>query len=428
MEICIAQSNQEKEAIYRLRYDCYVDEMGWQYDSADSAAKSLFDPQDDTGVLYYAVDGSGVIGATIRMDFGADFEIPEKWRNQYRLEDFSGYPDAAFNFSSRLVTLPAWRGTSVVPRMLMKAYEECCRRGTRFSFCYCRPRLIELYERLGFMRYKDNIIESSQGYMCPMVMLNEDAEHLRRVKSPFYRICLAYKPSQETSEWFDQAFPGVHEQAARQICSPEAFWQEWSNAMDSSAVAVLEGMTEEQVRTLLQAGTVLECKAGDILLREGEAGHEMFLILEGMARFTRRKENGSEWQAGLAGKGDAFGEVALVSRSKRTMSVEAITHLKVLVISKEFLQRAMKAMPEIAMRLLYNLSGVLSQKLSDTTQRLQQTLAENEKLAVLMSKQQSGGKVQAEDTVGGQDRTIKVMKKDASMTPQASFPQMKRKS
>ena len=49
------------------------------------------------------------------------------------------------------------------------------------------------------------------------------------------------------------------------------------------------------------------------------------------------------------------------------VAVVAETEMQVLVISQEFLQQAMKALPEVAMRLLYNLNGVLCEKLQKTT-------------------------------------------------------------
>jgi len=427
MEIRIARTEEEKRRIYQLRHRVYVEELGWGYDLPEGQ-EEIHDAEDASAPHYFAQDAQGDVVAAYRLHFGDSFTIPDSWRACYALDSFYKVPDACVSFSGRLVCLPEHRGSSIVPRMLMKAYDDGWKHGVKFSFCFCRPRLVELYERLGFMRYKNNIVDEVSGIGAPMIMLNEDLEHLRRLKSPFQKLCLAHQPSPNTAEWFEKHFPGIRAQTGRQSTSPEEFWQEWSAALDSTSVAVLNGMTEDQVRALLQAGTVLECKAGDTLLREGEAGHEMFLILEGMARFTRRKENGSEWQAGLAGKGDVFGEVALVSRSKRTMSVEAVTQLKVLVISKEFLQRAMKALPEIAMRLLYNLSGVLSQKLSDTTHRLQQTLAENTQLAILASKQQGTTKAPSENLLSGNERTMKVLKQDAALPPQSAFPQMKRKS
>jgi CRP-like cAMP-binding protein len=269
----------------------------------------------------------------------------------------------------------------------MKAYQEGWRRGTKFNFCFCRPRLIELYERLGFIRYKDNILESSQGYMVPMILLNEDAEHLKAVRSPFHKVCAASRHSRQTAEWFEGVFPGVRAGATRQMLAPEDFWNQWAEAMSADHVTLLRGLDTEQLKSLLAAGTVLQCRAGDTLLREGEAGHEMFLILEGMARFSQQKKNGSEAHTGVAGKGEIFGEIALVSKTMRDATVRALTDLQVLVISQDFLNRAMKSLPEIAMRLLYNLSHVLAQKLQHTTHLWQEAVRETEKLAVIAARQ-----------------------------------------
>ncbi len=385
MEIRIAATVDEMELVQRLRYQCYVEELGWQYDQADTGSRMLRDPLDTHGTIYYAEDGGRMV-ATYCVHFAGGFELPEKWRKHYALDHFVDYPESCFSFSSRLVVLPEFRGSTVVPRMLMKAYEEGWRRGTRFNFCFCRPRLIDLYERLGFIRYKDNIMETSQGYMVPMLLLNEDAEHLKAVRSPFLKICQSQRPSDETARWFDKRFPGLRASATRQMLEPEVFWNQWAEAMSADHVTLLRGLGPEQLKTLLSAGTVLRCRAGDTLLREGEAGHEMFLIMEGMARFCQRKQNGSESQIGLAGKGEVIGEIALVSKSKRSASVQAVVDLQVLVISQDFLQRAMKILPEIALKLLFNLSHVLAQKLQATTLQWQDSVRQTETLAIALAR------------------------------------------
>jgi CRP-like cAMP-binding protein len=386
MEIRIATTPEEMEQIHRVRYECYVEEMGWSYDQADTSARELRDPLDAHGVIYYAV-ADGRVVATYCVHFAGGFEIPDKWRAHYDLDQFKDYPETAFSFSSRLVVVPEWRGSTVVPRMLMKAYQEGWKRGTRFNFCYCRPRLVDLYERLGFIRYKDNIMEPAQGYMVPMILLNEDAEHLRRTGSPFQRICSANRHSTQTARWFDERFPGLRASMTQQKLAPDAFWSQWARAMSADQVSLLRSLDTEQLKALLAAGTVLHCRKGDTLLREGEAGHEMFLILAGMARFSRRRENGSETLIGLVGQGEVFGEIALVSKVKRSATVTAMTDLQVLVISQEFLNRAMKCLPETALRLLYNLSNVLAQKLKDTTQAWHEAVRETEKIALFAARQ-----------------------------------------
>jgi GNAT superfamily N-acetyltransferase len=366
MEIRIATTPEEMEQVYRLRYQCYIEELRWKYDLADGKAKELRDSLDGVATIYYAM-ADGRMVATFSAYFAGGFELPVVWRQRYGLDRFAEFPESSFSFSSRLMVLPDFRGSTLVPRILMQAYEEGWRRGTRFNFCWCRPRLIELYERLGFIRYKDNILDPAQGYMAPMVMLNEDAEHLRAVRSPFLKICLAHRPCGEAALWFDTTFPGCRETATQHLLAPEDFWQRWAAAMDSAHVTLLHGLSVEQVRALLAAGTVLRCRAGDTVLREGEAGHEMFLILEGVARISKRDATGAGLSLGTLVAGEVFGEMALVSRVERTASVVAETEMQVLVISQEFLHRAMKALPDIAMRMLYNLNGVLSEKLHKTT-------------------------------------------------------------
>jgi CRP-like cAMP-binding protein len=385
MEIRIATTPEELERVHQLRYQCYIEELGWKYEHADAGARALRDPMDAHGMVYYAED-EGRMVATYCVHFAGGFGLPEKWRSYYALERFADYPESSFSFSSRLMVVPELRGSSVVPRMLMKAYEEGWRRGARFNFCFCRPRLTDLYERLGFMRYKENIMEPAQGYMVPMVLINEDAEHLQAVRSPFLKICLAHRPCSQAARWFDRAFPGVRLSTTRPMLDPKAFWNEWAEAMNAEQVTLLRGFSEEERRALLQAGTVLRCRAGDTLLREGEAGHEMFLVLEGLARFSQAApEGGRESQIGLAGQGEVFGEIALVARTKRSASVQAVTDLQVLVISQEFLHRAMRSRPDLALKLLYNLSHVLAQKLQTTTQQWQDSVKETRRLAEMLA-------------------------------------------
>lgn len=408
MDIRIATTAGEMEQIHRLRYQCYVEELGWNYAQADAKTKELRDPLDEHGTIYYA-EHEGRVVATYCLHFAGGFELPDKWRAHYALDEFKDFSETTFSFSSRLAVAPELRGSTVVPRILMKAYEEGWRRGTRFNFCCCRPRLVDLYERLGFIRYKDNILESAAGYMVPMLLLNEDAQHLKAVRSPFHKICLANHHSAQTARWFDERFPGLRASATRQMLEPEVFWKQWAEAMSTDDVTLLRGLDTEQLKTLQSAGTVLQCRAGDTLLREGEAGHEMFLILEGMARFSKRKDHDGESQIGLAGKGEVFGEIALVSKSKRSASVQAVTDLQVLVISQDFLQRAMKSLPEIALKLLFNLSHVLSQKLQATTQQWQDALHESEKMAVIVTKGQSKRPSQPARPMTGvreQERTV----------------------
>ncbi|MBK8091502.1 MAG: GNAT family N-acetyltransferase [Verrucomicrobiaceae bacterium] len=366
MEIRIATSLEEKQAIYELRYACYVEELGWHYQHADTARHHLRDAADDHATLYYA-ECDGKVIATCRLHFG-DIMIDEVTRERFGLHRFIDHcPPSACAFIFRLVVAPEHRGSTVMIRLLTRCYEDGWRHGIRFSFCWCRPRLVEIYERLGFLRYKENISGTAQGYVTPMVMLNEDAEHLHRVRSPFLRVCRAHTPSMKAAEWFDLTFPEARTSSVRHTVEVDELMRQWSARMQEGDMMLLNGFTPQQTQSLLQAGTVLQLRAGDLIIQENEAGHEMFLVLEGVLSLTCSQIEGGQKEIARLGSGQIFGELALVSKARRNASVQAITNAKVLVISREFLQRAMKALPETAILFLYNLCQVLAGKLRDTT-------------------------------------------------------------
>ena len=63
----LAETEEEKRAVYRLRYDVYVEEMGRYRTVADHENRLLVEPEDETGrIFYYATENGEVVG-TVRI-------------------------------------------------------------------------------------------------------------------------------------------------------------------------------------------------------------------------------------------------------------------------------------------------------------------------------------------------------------------------
>ncbi|MCK4684611.1 MAG: cyclic nucleotide-binding domain-containing protein, partial [Pirellulales bacterium] len=86
----------------------------------------------------------------------------------------------------------------------------------------------------------------------------------------------------------------------------------------------------------------------------------------GVAEAVSRADK-QEYSLAIMSKGQIFGEVAFISKTVRSADVNALTEMKVLVISKGFLMRAMRKQPEISAKVLLNLSLILAQRLRDRT-------------------------------------------------------------
>ena len=73
-------------------------------------------------------------------------------------------------------------------------------------------------------------------------------------------------------------------------------------------------------------------QAGEVVLREGRLGRELFVILEGTATVTRRGRVVNVLHAG-----DYFGELSAIEAAPRSATVTATTDLDVLIIGpREF--------------------------------------------------------------------------------------------
>ena len=62
-DILVAQTEGEREAIYRFRYDVYVEEMGRYRSIADHDRRMLVEPEDATANHVYALADGEVVGA-----------------------------------------------------------------------------------------------------------------------------------------------------------------------------------------------------------------------------------------------------------------------------------------------------------------------------------------------------------------------------
>ncbi|OGQ93734.1 MAG: hypothetical protein A2253_10825, partial [Deltaproteobacteria bacterium RIFOXYA2_FULL_55_11] len=107
---------------------------------------------------------------------------------------------------------------------------------------------------------------------------------------------------------------------------------------------------------------------GETMVRKGEVGNEMYLIISGRAGVT---------DSGPQGKviknlppGEIFGEMAIVEKTVRAADVVALEDVELLGIDDKALERLRKRFPFTAAKLFLNLSRIISGRLRETTEKL----------------------------------------------------------
>jgi predicted RND superfamily exporter protein len=132
---------------------------------------------------------------------------------------------------------------------------------------------------------------------------------------------------------------------------------------------LFEGMSKLQIRRLILMSNMLDAKAGERLIREGDPGDKMYVVINGELSVSRT-HNGKRMDIAKLEPGDIFGELALVSSHPRTADVFAATDAKLLSLDWASLESLRRLSPFISSRLFMNLSKVLGNRLIETTEKM----------------------------------------------------------
>jgi CRP-like cAMP-binding protein len=108
--------------------------------------------------------------------------------------------------------------------------------------------------------------------------------------------------------------------------------------------------TDDQLAEIARIAERLHVQEGEVILREGRLGRELFIILEGTVVVTRDGRIVNEW-----GPGGYFGELAAIEAAPRSATVTATSDLDVLIVGpREF--EAMMDIPGFRNALLVGMS------------------------------------------------------------------------
>lgn len=129
-------------------------------------------------------------------------------------------------------------------------------------------------------------------------------------------------------------------------------------------------MTRMQIKKVILLGHILSVDANAFIIRQGERGRTMYLILEGSVKVEYIAPEGRRVALEQFVEGDIFGEIALVNEVERTANVIATQPTRLLTIDWESLERVRKIYPRLSARLFLNLSRILGTRLAIIDTRL----------------------------------------------------------
>lgn len=115
------------------------------------------------------------------------------------------------------------------------------------------------------------------------------------------------------------------------------------------SVPIFASLAVDQIESLAQAARVLDYGRGEMVIRQGDAGDTLFVIVGGFARVAIRADGGAEKDLARLSPSEVFGEMSLLTGDPRAASVYATEGALVLVaVSKDALLPILTAHPELA--------------------------------------------------------------------------------
>ena len=359
MYIGIAETDEEKRAVYRFRYDVYVEEMGRYQTVADHKQRILYEEVDEQSRIRYAtVDGDVV--ATVRLTWGGDAPFPQRMIDQYGLAPFlAELPASAIAVGERGMVRPDLRGTDLLIQLIGSSFEFANENRIQLAFGDCEPHLLNLYLGLGQRTYsKTNINSLEAGYLIPIVFVVEDIAYLRQLNSPLLPYLRDFGDDARIPDCIQRVFAEGSAVLSRRQTSSASYWGEVHGALselEANRISALDGFTEDEAALCLEKSTIIECQTGDRVLKEGGVARNLFVVLEG----TLEVRDGDAVVAVLTA-GDVFGEMAFLLEQPRSSDVYAATDgARVLSLSEAKLRKMINDEPAIAAQLLLNISKML---------------------------------------------------------------------
>ncbi len=124
-------------------------------------------------------------------------------------------------------------------------------------------------------------------------------------------------------------------------------------------------LNDREILRVLQVTDVVPFEDNDPIIKEGEKGDELFIVLQGKAKVTR-----GDAELATLSPGEHFGEMALIRSQPRSATVHSKGSSELMTIRRADFFEILRKEHQLAVKLLWQFLGVLADRLADTSKEL----------------------------------------------------------
>jgi CRP-like cAMP-binding protein len=125
---------------------------------------------------------------------------------------------------------------------------------------------------------------------------------------------------------------------------------------------LFEGLSRRELVQLARVSEDLEVPPDKVLCKEGDIGHEFFVIVDGEVEVTCKGK-----RVATPTGGDFVGEISLLEETRRTATVTAKTPLRLFVLTRQDFRGLVRGNPNVERKVLKTLARRVIELTGDPT-------------------------------------------------------------
>jgi CRP-like cAMP-binding protein len=110
-------------------------------------------------------------------------------------------------------------------------------------------------------------------------------------------------------------------------------------------VPLFAACSKRELAEVASIADEIDLPEGRVLTREGQAGHEFFVVLEGSAEIRRKGQ-----KVDSLGPGDFAGELALIMKRPRNATITTASPVRLLVVTEQNFRGLLRRQPGIQLK------------------------------------------------------------------------------
>ena len=132
-----------------------------------------------------------------------------------------------------------------------------------------------------------------------------------------------------------------------------------------------KGLSGDELRTLADFSNVKRYRSGEFLFHEGDEGDRMYVVLEGKVMISKIIPGGGEEALAFLGRGDFFGEMAMIDAGPRSADAKAFQGpATVVAFDRQTLEEVEQADPKASVEFIKLLCQLMCQRLREVDEKV----------------------------------------------------------